>query len=110
MEVLPAWLDSVGMLLILELDRNRNQSPVAHTALGNDTPGEVPHIARGTFQNGDFQTTVQTTVPNNCRGPDARASMPPTNHGGCGKIASIASPTPAADDHKHDGADASSSE
>jgi len=58
MEVLPAWLDSVGMLLILELDRNRNQSPVAHTALGNDTPGEVPHIARGTFQNGDFQTTV----------------------------------------------------
>ena len=58
MEVLPAWLDSVCMLLILELDRNRNQSPVAHTALGNDTPGEVPHVARRTFQNGDLQTTV----------------------------------------------------
>ena len=56
MEVLPAWLDSVGMLLILELDRNRNQSPVAHAALGNDTPGEVPHIARRTFQNRDLQT------------------------------------------------------
>ena len=39
-----------GHALILELDRNRNQSPVAHTALGNDTPGEVPHIARRTFQ------------------------------------------------------------
>ena len=57
-EMVPARLGSVCMLLILKLDRNRNQAPVSHAALGDDMTREVLHIAHRTFKHGDLQTTV----------------------------------------------------
>ena len=45
MQMAPARLGTMGVFLVLEFHWNRNQAPVTHPALGNDVPGEVPHIA-----------------------------------------------------------------
>ena len=57
-EMVPARPGAVCMRLILELDRNRNQAPVAYAPLGDDLVGEVLHVAGRTFQHGDLQATV----------------------------------------------------
>ncbi len=44
-EMAPARLAGMCVLLLFEFDRNRNQASMAHSALGDDMPREIAHIA-----------------------------------------------------------------
>ena len=58
MQMAPARLGSVCVLLIFELDRYRNQTPVADATLGDDMPRKVAHVAHRALQYRHLQTTV----------------------------------------------------